>query len=126
MFAQGYCLFRLDDLPRSFHDGIVSKLDSVIEQHGNPGNNLLPMVPELTTMLKHPLVDGALQSILGTDYWVHLHRHVHNLPATEVDEGEPGAVKRLHKDSLGNSRFCADNKRRQHRTRMCMLTRPWS
>ena len=118
---EGYALFRLDDLPRSYHDGIVQKLDDVIEKHGNPGNNMLPMVPELTTMLKHPVVDGALQSILGTDYYVHLHRHVHNLPSTNTDEGEPGGVKRLHKDSLGNSRFCVDNKRRQHRARMCML-----
>ena len=80
---------------------------------------MLPMVPELTQMLEHPLIDGALQSILGTDYYVHLHRHVHNRP--NIDEGEPGAVQRLHKDSLGNSRFCVDNKRRQHRCRMCML-----
>ena len=117
----GYCLIRLDDLPRAYHDSIVEKLDSVIEKGGNPGNNMLPMVPDLMTMLKHPLVDGALQSILGTDYYVHMHRHVHNLLATNVDEGEGGAVKRLHKDSMGNSRFAVDAKRRQHRTRMCML-----
>jgi hypothetical protein len=103
----GYCLIRLDDLPRAYHDSIVEKLDSVIEKGGNPGNNMLPMVPELQTMLKHPKVDGALRSILGTDYWVHLHRHVHNLLSTNVDEGEPGGVKRLHKDSLGNSRYAS-------------------
>ena len=57
----------------------------------------------------------------GTDYYIHLHRHVHNLQSSKVDEGIPGGVKRLHKDSLGNSRFCVDNKRRQHRARMCML-----
>ena len=57
---------------------------------------MLPMVPELTQMLEHPLIDGALQSILGTDYYVHLHRHVHNRP--NIDEGEPGAVQRLHKE----------------------------
>ena len=52
----GYCLIRLDDLPRAYHDSIVEKLDSVIEKGGNPGNNMLPMVPELQTMLKHPKV----------------------------------------------------------------------
>ena len=62
---EGYVMFQLDDMPRSYHDGIVEKLDSVIEKHGNPGNNMLPMVPELMTMLKHPVVNGALQSILG-------------------------------------------------------------
>ena len=61
----GYCLIRLDDLPRAYHDSIVEKLDSVIEKGGNPGNNMLPMVPELQTMLKHPKVNGALRSILG-------------------------------------------------------------
>lgn len=64
---EGYIMFRLDDLPRSYHDGIVDKLNRVIEKHGNPGNNMLPMVPELMTMLKHPVVDGALQSILGEE-----------------------------------------------------------
>ena len=67
---EGYVMFRLDDMPRSYHDGIAEKLDSVIEKHGNPGNNMLPMVPELMTMLKHPVVDGALQSILGETRWV--------------------------------------------------------
>ena len=93
---EGYCAFQLDDLPAEYHAGIVERLDNVIEKHGNPGNNMLPMVPELTQMLEHPLIDGALQSILGTDYYVHLHRHVHNRP--NIDEGEPGAVQRLHKE----------------------------
>lgn len=71
------------------------------------------------TMLDHPLVRGALQSILGTDYWVHMHRHPHF--RDNIDDGEPGKVHHLHKDSMTNSRFAVDAKRRQHRTRMCML-----
>ena len=66
---EGYCAFQLDDLPAEYHASIVERLDNVIEKHGNPGNNMLPMVPELTRMLEHPLIDGALQSILGTDYY---------------------------------------------------------
>ena len=116
---EGFVMFHLDDLPSSYHAGICEKLDSVIEKSGNPGNNMLPMVPDLMTMLKHPLVDGALQSILGTDYYVHLHRHPHF--RDNIDEGKPGKVHHLHKDSMGNSRFAVDAKRRQHRTRMCML-----
>jgi|EP01046_Picozoa_sp_COSAG06_P008840 hypothetical protein len=77
------------------------------------------MCPQLMTMLDHPLVRGALQSILGTDYWVHMHRHPHF--RDNIDDGEPGKVHHLHKDSMTNSRFAVDAKRRQHRTRMCML-----
>eukprot|EP01051_Picozoa_sp_SAG22_P018720 SAG22_NODE_3236_length_1840_cov_2.700172_2_plen_246_part_00 len=116
---EGFTMLDLDDLPASYHAGICTKMEAVISQHGNPGNNMLPMVPELATMLKHPKVDGALQSILGADYYVHLHRHPHF--RDNQDEGEPGKVHHLHKDSMVNSRFAADAKRRQHRTRMCML-----
>ena len=116
---EGFVMFHLDDLPSSYHARICEQMEAVIEKSGNPGNNMLPMVPDLMTMLKHPLVDGALQSILGTDYYVHLHRHPHF--RDNIDEGKPGKVHHLHKDSMGNSRFAVDAKRRQHRTRMCML-----
>ena len=116
---EGFAMFHLDDLPRSYHDGVIETLDKAFEQHGNPGNNMLPMCPQLSTMLNHPLVDGCLQSVLGSDYYVHLHRHPHM--RDNVDEGPPGKVHGLHKDSMYNSRFAADATRRQHRTRMCML-----
>jgi hypothetical protein len=115
---EGYVKFNLC-LPSGYNEGIVERLGQVIEKHGNPGNNMLPMVPELSTMLQHPKVDGALRSILGADYYVHLHRHPHF--RDNIDEGEPGKVHHLHKDSMINSRFPMDGKRRQHRTRMCML-----
>ena len=47
------------------------------------------------------------------DYYLHLHRHVH--------ESQPGSdAKRMHKDSLNNSRHCVDQNRRHHRTRWMM------
>ena len=116
---EGYVMLDTSDLGAEYYAGICEKLSAVIERHQNPGNNMLPMVPELSTMLQHPLVDGALKSILGTDYYVHLHRHPHF--RDNVDEGEAGRVHHLHKDSMGNSRFAVDAFRRQHRTRMCML-----
>eukprot|EP01050_Picozoa_sp_SAG11_P040453 SAG11_NODE_17591_length_514_cov_0.746988_1_plen_125_part_01 len=69
---EGYVMFHLDDLPKSYHEGVMETLDKAFEKGGNPGNNMLPMCPQLTTMLDHPLVRGALQSILGSDYWVHM------------------------------------------------------
>ena len=67
-------------------------------------------------MFDSPEVHGALSSILGQDYYIHLHRHAHT--SRGIDEG---AGQRMHKDSVGNSRHCVDSKRRHHRTRWCML-----
>ena len=70
----------------------------MFEKGGNPGNNLLPKVPDLMQVFNHPVVHGALQSILGHDYYLHLHRHVHDRPPGGKDQ-------KMHKDSLHNSRF---------------------
>ena len=60
-----------------------------------------------------PIVHGAFSSILGPDYYLHLHRHVH--------ESRPGSDARImHKDSLHNSRYCADQNRRHHHCRWMM------
>jgi hypothetical protein len=91
---------------------MYQKLEKVTE-NGNPTNNLLPRVPELQQVFDHPMVHGALCSILGPDYYLHLHRHVHDNP--------PGSKgQQLHKDSLYNSRFAVDDRRRHHRTRWLM------
>ncbi len=109
----GYMVLK-PDFPDGFHQRVYDKIETVIEQGGNPGNNLLPRVPELQQVFDHPEVDGALASILGPDYYLHLHRHVHNSP--------PGhKAQNMHKDSLGNSRFAVDQKRRHHHTRWTMV-----
>jgi len=109
----GYITFK-PDFPDGFHQRIYDRIEATIEQSGNPGNNLLPRVPELMQVFDHPQVHGALCSILGADYYLHLHRHVHDRPPG-------GADQNLHKDSLGNSRFAVDEKKRHHRTRWSML-----
>jgi HEAT repeat protein len=111
--VEGYLVLR-PDFPSGFNDTIYSQLEKTLAASGNPGNNLLPRVPELQQVLDHPLVHGALYSILGPDYYLHLHRHVHDNP--------PGSKgQNLHKDSLYNSRYAVDEKRRHHRTRWLML-----
>jgi HEAT repeat protein len=101
------------EFPPEFHDRVCQRLEGVLAG-GNPRNNLLPRVPELQQVIDHPAVHGALQSILGPDYYLHLHRHVHDNP--------PGSKgQSLHKDSLYNSRYAVDEKRRHHRTRWLML-----
>ena len=68
------------DYPPSFHEGIRRKLDSVLEQEGNPGNNILPRVPEIGDVFRHPAVAGALTSLLGPGCILNPHRHCHLNP----------------------------------------------
>ena len=120
----------------SYNEMICAKADQLQEQGRDMGNNMVPQMPELMTMFDSPEVHGALSSILGQDYYIHLHRHAHT--SRGIDEG---AGQRMHKDSVGNSRHCVstlwavtavrdsdrdrceqvDSKRRHHRTRWCML-----
>lgn len=110
---EGYLVLR-PDFPAGFHERLYEQLEKTIAGSGNPANNLLPRVPGLQQVLDHPIVHGALHSILGPDYYLHLHRHVHDNP--------PGSKgQNLHKDSLYNSRYAVDNQRRHHRTRWLML-----
>ena len=111
--TDGYVVLR-PEFPREFHDRIYHQIESVLAEGNNPRNNLLPRVPELTQVFDHPEVHGAMQSILGPDYYLHLHRHVH--------DNQPGSKgQSLHKDSLYNSRWAVDEKRRHHHTRWAML-----
>lgn len=110
----GYLILQ-PDFPDGFHEKVYRRVDESFEKSGgeNPGNNLLPAVPELQDVWDHPMVHGAFCSILGPDYYLHLHRHVH--------ESLPGSdERRMHKDSLHNSRYCADQNRRHHHTRWMM------
>ena len=105
-----------DEALVSYNQMICQKVEQLQEQGRDTGNNLLPQLPELMTLFDHPTINGALQSILGEDYYIHLHH------ATHTKRGiEEGFGQRHHKDSVGNSRICVDSKRRHHRTRWLML-----
>ena len=74
----GYLILH-PDFPEGFHEKVYKRIDESFEKNSgrNPGNNLLPAVPELQDVWDHPIVHGAFSSILGPDYYLHLHRHVH-------------------------------------------------
>lgn len=92
------------DLPADFHEAIFQEAESVFENEGNPGNNLVPRIPEIQEIFDHPTVDGALTGLVGPNYYTHPHRHCHYNP--------PGSTgQRLHKDSWT---------RRRHPTRWVM------
>ena len=64
--AHGYLCLRTE-LPDSFHRAILERFDALIgaEANLNPGNNLLPAVPELDQVFADPVVRGALTSVVG-------------------------------------------------------------
>lgn len=72
----GYLLLKTD-FPQSFHEALLGQLSAVYAKEGNPGNNLLPRIPQLQKVFDHPVVKGALTSVLGEGYMMHSHRHGH-------------------------------------------------
>jgi len=76
------------DLPGALHAQIQERIAFVLKQEFNPGNNILPMVPELQQVLDHPELVSALTSVLGEGYVLHPHRFTHNNePAQETETG---------------------------------------
>ncbi len=99
--ADGYVILQ-PSLPRELHESIRRRLDeSIPDRTGNPGNNILPLVPEMRHVLKSPEVHGALQTLLGPDYLEHPHRFCHVEEPPE-DPGLDRAAKlaaNCHQDS---------------------------
>jgi len=92
-------------LPDEFHASICRQTDALLGAEPNPGNNLLPRIPELSQMLADPAVHGALSSILGPGYLLDDHRYCH--------ANQPGSdPQNMHQD--GGSQG-------DHRTRKVLL-----
>ena len=75
--VNGFVAVRPAALSADFHRSIKDELDVLLEAEGNPGNNLLPRIPQLQSMLDDPAVAGAVQSLCGRDALLHPHRYVH-------------------------------------------------
>ena len=94
--------------PPAVHQNIHRQIETLFATEGNPGNDILPQVPDLYQILRDPAVDGALQSLLGPSYLIHPHRHCHHNPSGSKGQG-------MHQDSYEN-----DQNVRHHRTRWTM------
>ncbi len=94
--------------PPAVHQSIHRQIETLFATEGNPGNDILPKVPDLYQILRDPTVDGALQSLLGPSYLIHPHRHCHHNPSGSEGQG-------MHQDSYEN-----DQNVRHHRTRWTM------
>ena len=105
--TQGYTLVQADQ-PPEFHREVREKLDATLDAEGNPGNNILPRVPELGAVFDSPSVRGALHSLLGPNYSMHPHRYCHlNRPDSKGQN--------WHKDD-----YVFDCNARHHRFRWLM------
>lgn len=81
--THGYHLVELD-LPEGFNETICEQIDKIED---NPGNGILEAVPLLTRIYDHPAVHGALISLLGEDYVMNGHRHLHINPPGSRSQG---------------------------------------
>ena len=70
------------DLPAAFHREMFDRFAELLGEDNvhNPGNNLLPVVPELQLVFDDPVIKGALTSVLGEGYMMHPHRVLHDNP----------------------------------------------
>ena len=102
--TSGYLVLRSGH-PAAFHRRVMRQIETLYATEGNPGNDILPRVPDLYEILRDPVVDGALRSLLGADYLIHPHRHCHENPS-----GSSG--QEMHQDSYEH-----DQNVRHHRTR---------
>jgi hypothetical protein len=105
--ANGYLVLK-SSLPKEYHQEVFRKTEEVFEREGNPGNNILPRVPEIQNVFNQPEIRGAFSSILGPDYTMHIHRHPHINKPHSKDGG-------WHKDS-----YWGYKKVRYHRNRWAM------
>ncbi|WP_160719573.1 HEAT repeat domain-containing protein [Bacillus sp. USDA818B3_A] len=105
--TEGFLLLSTD-FSKEFHQKLNDHLLNVYNEEGNPGNNILPRVTELQRVFEHPVITGALTSVLGPDYMLHAHRHGHyNASETAGD---------WHKDS-----YWGYNRMRNHHPWWAMI-----
>ena len=64
----------MPDLPATFHADICAGIDAL---PANPGNGIYEALPALKDVYEHPVVKGALHSLLGPGYAMNGHRHMH-------------------------------------------------
>jgi hypothetical protein len=92
----GYIILK-SSRPAELHQQIFDKMETIFEKEGNPGNNMVPRIPEIQEIFTDPVIHGTLTSINGPNYYVHPHRHPHlNRPRS--------SGQNLHKDSWSKLR----------------------
>ena len=106
--ANGYLVFK-PNVPDEVHATVREKLQFMVDEEFNYGNNVLPRVPEMDRILNSPEVRGALISVLGPSYIEHPHRFCHYLGPEQgqssleshknPDQGQTSLETNCHQDS---------------------------
>lgn len=111
--AQGYLVIPVADLDPEFHETIYQKAKTLYraEEGGGVdfGNNVFPAVPDIGSIYQAPSVVGALSSVLGDDYVMHPHRHLHSTALGSRND------QNFHMDS-----YWGMTRMRHHAPRWCM------
>ena len=81
--AQGFLALPVDDLPDGLQEQLFEEAERNTPERGGRGggwlgNNCLPMLPKLRDVFTSGVVHGALVSLLGEDYSINNHRHMHH------------------------------------------------
>ena len=117
--AEGYVVFK-PDVPDEVHETVREKLQFMVDEEFNYGNNVLPRVPEMDRILNSPEVRGALISVLGPGYIEHPHRFCHYIGpdvGTVDQQGNSRTVERnCHQDS-----YTPLGRPRQHYSRFARI-----
>ena len=95
--VNGFLVFR-PSVPEGIHETIYNRLNEIIDEEPNPGNNVLPRVPEMRHILNSPEVRGALISVLGEDYLEHPHRFCHPVWPVDKPLSSKAAAEKLRKN----------------------------
>jgi hypothetical protein len=114
--SAGYLVVPVSEVPKEFHETIyekTKKLYRVEEEVGGIdfGNNIFPAVPELGQIFRQPSVVGALTGVLGHNYCMHPHRHMHSRAFGEGGRSD----QNFHMDS-----YWGMTRTRHHVPRWCM------
>lgn len=94
--TDGYLIMKAN-VGSEVHQAIYDRLQWILHQESNPGNNVLPAVPEMQAVLDCAVVRGALTSVLGHNWVLHPHRFAHNNePGGEITGTETKVGKGSH------------------------------
>lgn len=110
--TDGYVVFK-PDVPDEVHETVRKKLQVMVDDEFNYGNNVLPRVPEMDRVLNSPEVRGALISVLGPGYIEHPHRFCHYIG--------PDAEKKTLERNCHQDSYTPLGRPRQHYSRFARI-----
>ena len=87
------------ELGAKLHGKVTERMKSQVREKANPGDNILPLIPELNSVLSEPAFTGALTSLLGENYIIMAHRHCHELDNNDDGSGRTSLPYFYHQDA---------------------------